>query len=93
VRLEVEPGLTDAVERFMRDRHIPEIWATGCFRTIRFERAGPTTFRTCYYAAPSSDLERYLRDHAANFRADFGTQFPSGVSIARSVWNPVADWR
>jgi hypothetical protein len=76
----------------MREKHIPEIWATGCFQRIRFDRAGPTTFRTGYEAASPADLERYLRDHAAHFRADFGTHFPTGISVSRAVWSPVAQW-
>ena len=76
----------------MRERHIPAIWATGCFERIRFERAGPTTFRTCYEAVAGADLERYLSDHAAGFRADFAVHFPTGVSVSRAVWSMVADW-
>jgi hypothetical protein len=92
VTLEVEPGLTDAVSRYMREKHVPEIWATGCFRRIRFDRAGPTTFRTRYEAASPVDLERYLRDHATHFRADFAAHFPAGVSATRAIWSPLADW-
>lgn len=92
VTLEVEAALADAVERYMRGQHIPDIWATGCFRTIRFERAGPTTFRTSYEAAVSADLERYLQNHAAAFRADFATHFPTGVVVSRSVWSGVGSW-
>jgi hypothetical protein len=77
----------------MREQHIPEIWATGCFESIRFERAGPTTFRTCYEAAAAADLERYLSDHAARFRADFAAHFPAGISVSRTIWGTIADWR
>jgi hypothetical protein len=92
VRLEVEPELADEVERYMRGQHIPDIWATGCFRAIRFQRAGPTTFRTSYEAAASSDLARYLENHAAALRADFETHFQTGVAVSRSVWSGVASW-
>ncbi len=77
----------------MREQHAPEIWATGCFQRINFDRAGLTTFRTCYEAASPSDLERYLRDHAAHFRADFAAHFPAGVLATRATWSPVEEWR
>lgn len=92
VTLEIDPTAADEIERYMRQKHIPEIWATGCFRRICFDRAGPTAFRTCYEAASSDDLERYLRDHAAHYRADFLQHFPTGVSVTRLTWSPLARW-
>jgi len=92
VTLEVDPESAEAVERYMRERHIPDIWATGCFRRIRFDRAGPTTFRTCYEAGSRRDLDRYLDDHAPGFRAEVVAHFPAGISITRLIWGPVATW-
>ncbi len=77
----------------MREKHVPEIWATGCFQRITFDRAGPTTFRTSYEAASPAELERYLRDHATDFRADFAAHFPAGVSATRATWSAVEEWR
>jgi hypothetical protein len=92
VTLEVDPALAAAVERYMRETHIPEIWSTGCFRHIRFDHAGPTTFRTCYQAGSQADLDRYLRDHATAFRADVAAHFPTGLSVSRLVWSPLRYW-
>jgi hypothetical protein len=90
--LDAEPHLVDALEAYMRGRHIPRIFATGCFRAIRFERAGETRFRTAYQAAVRADLDRYLRDHTEAMRADFLAHFPTGVTITREVWEPVESW-
>ncbi|HEX2249227.1 MAG TPA: DUF4286 family protein [Gemmatimonadales bacterium] len=92
VTLQAEPGLATAVEDHMRRQHIPGIFATGCFRSIRFWRASPARFRTSYEASTAADLERYLRDHAATFRAEFQMTFPHGVRVARETWTEVESW-
>jgi Domain of unknown function (DUF4286) len=92
VTLQVEPALAAAVEDHMRREHIPGIFATGCFRRIRFWRASPARFRTSYEAGAAADLERYLRDHAATFRAEFQRAFPRGVTVTRETWSEVESW-
>jgi cytochrome b len=92
VTVEVEPALAETFVRYMSGKHIPEVLATGCFRRIRLDRAGPTTFRTVYEAATPDDLDRYLRNHTAGFRADFASHFPAGVTATRAIWTQVALW-
>lgn len=92
VTIDVEPGLAAAFERYMRDEHIPAIFATGCFARIDFEQASTTRFRTRYQAARREDLERYLRDHTAPFRADFAARFPTGAAVAREIWMAQQGW-
>ncbi|MFZ5623414.1 MAG: DUF4286 family protein [Gemmatimonadota bacterium] len=86
-----EPRAAD-FEAYMRTKHIPEILATGCFAHIRFDRAGPTRFRTCYHAATRADFERYLADHAARFRADFAAHFGGAATVSRDIWETVQSW-
>jgi hypothetical protein len=92
VTLQVDPALSGAVEDHMRREHIPDIFASGCFQRIRLDRASPARFRTSYEAPAVSDLERYLRDHAPGFRADFQERFPTGVTVTRETWTPVESW-
>lgn len=92
VTLQVDPGFAAAVEEYMRGRHIPAILATGCFRRIRFDRASSARFRTCYQADAQADLDRYLRDHAPKFRAEFQSDFPTGVTVTRETWTERETW-
>ena len=92
VTVELEPALVEGFVRYMTEQHVPDIFSTGCFRSIRLDRAGPTTLRTTYEAATPQDLERYLRDHTAAFRADFVGHFPTGVAVTRATWTQVAAW-
>lgn len=93
VVLDVDPQLVPGLEDYMRGKHIPEILATGCFLDIRFERAGEGRFRTSYHAATPADLERYLSQHTAGFRASLIQYFPRGVTAIRETWTELESWK
>lgn len=86
VQVEAPAGVGEAFEAYMRRKHIPEIFATGCFVDITFEAASATRFRTRYRARHREDLDRYLLDHAAAFRRDFLQHFPEGLKVVRELW-------
>lgn len=92
VTLDVDPGLAESVEDYMRRTHIPEIGATRCFLRIRLDRASDTRLRTTYYAATAADLNRYLAEHASDMRARFLHRFPKGVTPTRETWEQRATW-
>ncbi|HJV88819.1 MAG TPA: DUF4286 family protein [Holophagaceae bacterium] len=93
VQVETAPDSADAFEAYMRRKHIPEIFATGCFTDIAFERASATKFRTRYQALSKADLDRYLLDHAPAFRLDFLKHFPEGCTVQRELWEAVQAFR
>jgi hypothetical protein len=93
VTLQATPELSATVEQFMAESHIPEIFASGCFREIRFSLASAARFRTAYQASTQADLDRYLQDHAPRFRAEFLKRFPDGVNITRETWVQRRMWR
>ena len=92
VTLELDPAVASAVEDYMRRRHIPVIFATGCFRRIRFQETNDHRFRTAYEAETESDLNRYLQEYAPGLRAEFLAEFPRGVTIARETWQDREVW-
>lgn len=92
VSLDCRPELAEPLERYMREIHIPEIWATGCFAGIQFHRSSPTRIRTTYVADDRPSLDLYLTRYSPGLRQDFGRRFPEGVVPARSIWEPVQTW-
>jgi Domain of unknown function (DUF4286) len=92
VTAEVEPRLAAAYERYMREKHIPEVFATGCFHAVSFERAASGRYRIRYQGASQEDLDRYLREHTARLRADFLAHFPTGATLSREVWTELQRW-
>lgn len=84
----VKPDLISDYEAYMRDRHIPDLLATGFFVSVRFSRSG-NRFRVCY---ESNDLAGYLSRDAARLRADFLEHFPDGVELGRETWDLIESW-
>ena len=89
VRVKVSADMIEAFQFYMLRKHLREILATGCFRAIRFERAEEGVFRTRYEAATRADFDRYLKQHAAHFRADFMTHCPEGCTVTREALETV----
>ena len=89
---EAAPAEAERYRNYMQTRHLPEIWATGCFTMIVFSQTSPNTFRAAYIAASQADLDRYLAEHTAHFRTDFSQHFPHGVSVSRTVWTDLNTW-
>ena len=92
VIVQVREDLRDRFEAYFIATHIPEILATGCFLDIRFDRADSGAFRTVYHAATRADLDRYLREHTARFRADLAREFPDGITPSRENWTELRCW-
>ncbi|HET6762679.1 MAG TPA: DUF4286 family protein [Longimicrobiaceae bacterium] len=82
----------DELMAYMRGRHIPQIYSTGCFRDVRFCRVGQSRFRTVYAANSQEDLDRYLREHSGHLRDDFNTHFADGLTATREVWDVLESW-
>jgi hypothetical protein len=92
VTLDVEPGLHDVVDAYMLDRHLDEMFATGCFVAITYETGEDGRRRSVYECASQAELDRYLADHAAAMRADFAEHLPTGATPSRAVWSAVRSW-
>jgi hypothetical protein len=92
VTAEMEERLADPYERYMRETHIPEVLATGCFHEAVLARSSPGRYRTSYLARSQADLDRYLEIHTAALRADFAAHFPAGVTLSREIWGTVERW-
>ena len=90
VTANVEPELAEAYERFMIDRHIPDLMATGEFASATLGRSGAGRYRVRYEARSREALDRYLAQHAPRLRAHFVETFPVGVELSREEWDTIA---
>lgn len=88
----VDSRLVEDYERYMREVHIPDLMATGCFHGAALTRAAEGRYRVRYEAPSEADLDRYLAIHAARLREDFAAHFPEGVSATREVWIAIHRW-
>lgn len=88
----VESHLVEAYERYMREVHVPDLLATGCFQGAALTRSTSGRYRVRYEAPSQADLDRYLATHAARLREDFASHFPEGVTVSREVWIGIQAW-
>lgn len=93
VSVQIQQDLGAAFENYMRSKHIPEIWDTGCFQQIHFDRSESGTYRTSYQAATFADYQRYIDSHAQALRADFMQHFPEGCAVTRQVFETLQSWK
>ena len=92
VTCELEAERAAAFERFMRERHIPDLLATGCFQGAELLRSEPGRYQVRYHAATPADLDRYFSDHAPRLRAEFQSRLPGGVQLSRETWVTLQRW-
>lgn len=80
----VEDELTVDYEKYMTERHIPDLLATGHFAAAFFAKAG-NVYRVGYHADSCERFDAYIETHAERLRADFAEHFPTGVEVSRQV--------
>lgn len=88
----VRDDLCAAYERYMCERHIPDLLKTGSFAGASFSRSAPGRYRVRYEAHDRAALGRYLAEHAARLRQHLAETFPEGVEISREEWDVLALW-
>ena len=89
----VQPQSVEEYEKYMRERHIPDLLETGFFRAAYFTRAAAENrYRIQYHARDRGALDEYLKTQAERLRADFLTHFPEGVELSRENWEILQVW-
>jgi len=86
---------TDAVpayEAYMRDRHIRDVLASGCFVSASIARSLPGRYRIRYVARDMDILDQYLATHARHLRDDFALHLGDHVEVSREVWTELQIW-
>ena len=90
VTIDVRYDLRDAFERYLNERHIPDLMATGCFIRASLLRSPSGRIRARYEAPHRAALDRYLNEHAARLRAHVLENFPEGLKFEREEWELLA---
>ena len=66
----VDAGLIESYEKYMLERHIPDLLKTGFFGGAKISRSGANRYRIQYEAHDKSSLDEYLTTQAARSRAE-----------------------
>jgi hypothetical protein len=89
----VRADVVDAYERYMIERHIPDLLATGSFEGAIFSRSSDGRYRIRYEARHRGALDQYLAEHASRLRKHFADTFPDGVALSREEWEQIQAWQ
>ena len=88
----VRVDLVPEYERYMIDRHIPDLLATGAFIGASFSRSTAGRYRIRYEAEGRDALDRYLAGHAPRLRAHVQEKFGDEVQLTREEWTVLEHW-
>lgn len=86
----VRSDLCADYERFMIDRHIPDLLRTRMFEQASISRDDAFRYRVRYEARDRESLDQYLTGYADRLRRDFASVFPEGIDISREEWSEIA---
>lgn len=88
----VSADLIERYEKYMLERHIPDLLATGFFGGAKMARSGENRYRIQYEAHDQKALDDYLGSEAERLRADFLAHFGEGVEVVRENWEVLQVW-
>lgn len=91
VTIKVTWAIHDDWVRWMIDKHMPDVLASGCFTGSQLvklldtdEEEGPT-YAAQYYAASFEDYERYIGQYAQSLREDGYNKWGNNFIAFRSI--------
>ncbi len=89
----VREDLIEEYEKYMRERHIPDLLETGFFVRAFFTRSNENRYRVQYHAPDQTALDNYLKAKADDLRSDFLKNFPDGIEVSRENWEILQIWQ
>ncbi len=88
----VRADIIEKYEKYMRERHIPDLLATGYFRGAYFTCSTENRYRIQYHALDQRVLDNYFKNDAERLRADFLAHFGEGIELVREIWSVLEMW-
>ena len=89
----VHTDLIESYEKYMQEKHIPDLLETGYFSGAIFSRSTVGRYRIQYQAHSQKSLDEYLNQDAERLRTDFYEHFPNGITLTRENWEVLQSWK
>lgn len=89
VHVQIDRDAAPQWEPWMKDHHIPEVLATGCFiqclmaRDEALDTPERLAYRMLYLARDAAALATYQRDHAAALQKDHNDRYQGRLTARR----------
>ena len=96
VTVNVDHEAHDEWLQWMKDKHIPDVLATGCFRDARIARImaeedGGKTYSIQYFALSMADYEHYEANEAGRLRRETELKFGGRIAAFRTLLHIIHD--
>lgn len=93
ITAEVQKELIEKFEKFMQEKHIPDMIETGYFIGAEMSRFSENYYRIRYEAADITSLDEYFSKDAERLQKDFLSEFPKGISLSREILGVLWVWK
>lgn len=98
VTVSIDPGIQEDWTRWMREVHIPDVLATGCFLESRLSRIhgeeeGGVTFSVMYLSPSQEMYDKYQETFAPKLQADHNQKFAGKFAAFRTVLNVIEEFK
>ncbi len=92
VTAKVRLDLIEEYEKFMLERHMPDLVDTGHFQSAELAQVTDGIYRARYKVEDRAALENYFETDVIRLREDFSKKFPEGVVLSREILDVLKTW-
>lgn len=98
VTVNIDHSVHDEWLQWMKETHIPEVMATGCFLESRFSKIvsddeqGGVTYSVQYLLANEKDFDLYQKDFAPKLQQEHASKYAGKFAAFRTMLSMVAQF-
>ena len=98
VTISIDVAVADNWLEWMKETHIPDVMATGCFRDskicrVQGEEEGGMTFAIMYTAHTAEDMDDYQTKHAPKLQLEHTERFKGKFASFRTLLSVVQEFK
>jgi hypothetical protein len=98
VTVSIDPEIAEEWLTWMREVHIPDVMATGCFIESRISRVhgeeeGGMTYAITYLSPSQALLDEYQSNHAAALQREHSLKYDGRFAAFRTMLSVIEEFR
>jgi len=98
VTVSIDPEISEEWLGWMREVHIPDVMATGCFKESRISRVhgeeeGGITYAITYLAENQETFDIYQRDFAPDLQRDHTKRYSGRFAAFRTLLSVIEEFK
>jgi hypothetical protein len=98
VTVSIDPAIADEWLNWMRQKHIPDVMATGCFlesriSRVRGEEEGGLTYAVSYVSPNQDTMNRYQEEFAPSLQAEHTERYQGRFAAFRTFLHIIEEFK